>query len=148
MARILVMHGPNLNLLGDREPHIYGYDTLEDINGRLAQMCEAQGHELDSLQSNAEHVLIDRLHAARKDGTAFILINPGAFTHTSVALLDAFLAAEIPFIEVHLSNVHKREDFRHKSFLASAAVGTVVGLGAHGYELALEAAFRKLAASN
>lgn len=148
MARILVMHGPNLNLLGDREPHIYGYDTLEDINGRLAQMCEAQGHELDSLQSNAEHVLIDRLHAARKDGTAFILINPGAFTHTSVALLDAFLAAEIPFIEVHLSNVYKREDFRHKSFLASAAVGTVVGLGAHGYELALEAAFRKLAASN
>jgi len=148
MARILVMYGPNLNRLGDREPHIYGYDTLEDINGRLAQMCEAQGHELDSLQSNAEHMLIDRLHAARKDGTAFILINPGAFTHTSVALLDAFLAAEIPFIEVHLSNVHKREDFRQKSFLASAAVGTVVGLGAHGYELALEAAFRKLAVTN
>lgn len=145
MARILVLHGPNLNLLGDREPHIYGHDTLDDINGRLASMCESQGHQLDSMQSNAEHELVDRLHAARKDGTAFIIINPGAFTHTSVALLDAFLAANIPFIEVHLSNLHRREDFRQKSFLASAAVGTVVGLGAHGYELALEAAFRKLA---
>ena len=145
MARILVLHGPNLNLLGDREPHIYGYDTLDDINGRLAQMCEGHGHQLDTLQSNAEHELIERLHAARKDGTAFILINPGAFTHTSVALLDAFLAADIPFIEVHLSNLHRREEFRQKSYLASAAVGTVVGLGAQGYELALEAAFRKLA---
>jgi len=145
MARILVLHGPNLNLLGDREPHIYGYDTLDDINGRLAGMCESNGHQLDSLQSNAEHELIDRLHAARKDGTAFIIINPGAFTHTSIALLDAFLAADIPFIEVHLSNLHRREDFRQKSYLASAAIGTVVGLGAHGYEMAMEAAFRKLA---
>ena len=145
MTRILVLHGPNLNLLGDREPHIYGYDTLADINSRLAEMCERHGHQLDTLQSNAEHELIERLHSARKDGTAFIIINPGAFTHTSVALLDAFLAADIPFIEVHLSNLHRREDFRQKSYLASAAVGTIVGLGAQGYELALEAAFRKLA---
>jgi 3-dehydroquinate dehydratase-2 len=147
MARILVLNGPNLNLLGDREPHIYGSDTLSDINGRLAKLCESEGHELDALQSNAEYELIDRLHAARKDDTAFIIINPGAFTHTSIALLDAFLAAEIPFIEVHLSNLHRREDFRQKSYLAGAAVGTIVGLGAHGYELALQAAFRKLAAS-
>lgn len=148
MAKILVLNGPNLNLLGDREPHIYGTDTLADINGRLAAMCEAQGHQLDSLQSNAEYVLIDRLHAARKDGTGFIIINPGAFTHTSIALLDAFLAAEIPFIEVHLSNLHRQEAYRQHSYLASAAVGTVVGLGAQGYELALQAAFRRLAQGN
>ncbi len=146
MAHILVLHGPNLNLLGDREPHIYGTDTLDDINGRLTEMCRKQDHQLDTLQSNAEHQLIDRLHAARKDGTAFIIINPGAFTHTSIALLDAFLAADIPFIEVHLSNLHRREAFRQKSYLAAAAVGTIVGFGAHGYELALEAAMRKLAA--
>jgi 3-dehydroquinate dehydratase-2 len=145
MASILVLHGPNLNLLGDREPHIYGYDTLDDINGRLAELCQSQGHALQTLQSNAEYELIDRLHAARKDGTEFIIINPGAFTHTSVALLDAFLAASIPFIEVHLSNLHRREDYRQKSFLASAAVGTIVGLGAHGYELAMQAAFKQLA---
>jgi len=144
MAKLLVLHGPNLNLLGDREPHIYGTDTLADINGRLAALAEGRGHQLEALQSNAEHVLIDRLHAARKDGTAFIIINPGAFTHTSVALLDAFLAAQIPFIEVHLSNLHRREAFRQHSYLAGAAVGTVVGLGAHGYELALEAALRRL----
>ena len=148
MARILVLNGPNLNLLGDREPHIYGTDTLADINGRLADQCADHGHELDTLQSNAEHELIDRLHAARKDGTEFIIINPGAFTHTSIALLDAFLAADIPFIEVHLSNLHRRESFRQKSFLAGAAVGTIVGFGAHGYELALEAACRRLAAGN
>ena len=145
MARILVLHGPNLNLLGDREPHIYGYDTLDDINGRLAEMCNNHGHQLDTLQSNAEYELIDCLHAARKNGTAFIVINPGAFTHTSIALLDAFLAASIPFIEVHLSNLHRREEYRQKSYLAAAAVGTIVGLGAQGYELAMEAAFRQLA---
>ncbi len=144
MARILVLHGPNLNLLGEREPHIYGSDTLDDINGRLRALCEQQGHELEALQSNAEHVLIDRLHAARKDGTAFIIINPGAFTHTSIALLDAFLAAEIPFIEVHLSNLHRREAYRQKSYLAGAAVGCVIGLGAQGYELAMAAAIRQL----
>ena len=145
MASILVLNGPNLNLLGDREPHIYGYDTLADINARLAPLCEDQGHELHTLQSNAEHELIDRLHAARKDGTEFIIINPGAFTHTSIALLDAFLAAQIPFIEVHLSNLHRREDYRQKSFLAGAAVGTIVGFGAQGYELALQVAFKQLA---
>ncbi|MBL4820815.1 MAG: type II 3-dehydroquinate dehydratase [Gammaproteobacteria bacterium] len=145
MTSILVLHGPNLNLLGEREPHIYGHDTLDDINGRLAAMCASNGHEFQTLQSNAEHELVDRLHAARNDGTDFILINPGAFTHTSVALLDAFLATGIPFIEVHLSNLHRREDFRQKSFLASAAVGTIVGLGAQGYELALQAAFKQLA---
>ncbi len=148
MASILVLHGPNLNLLGDREPHIYGYDTLDDINGRLAVLCESNGHELQTLQSNAEHELVDRLHAARKDGTHFIIINPGAFTHTSIALLDAFLATAIPFIEVHLSNPHRREEYRHKSFLAGAAVGTIVGLGAQGYELALQAAFKQLAETN
>ena len=142
MAKILVLHGPNLNLLGDREPEIYGYDTLADINGRLADACRSQGHELDSLQSNAEHELIERLHLARKDGTDFIIINPGAFTHTSIALLDAFLAANIPFIEVHLSNLHRREDYRQKSYFSGAAVGTIVGLGALGYELALQAALQ------
>ena len=124
MAKILVLHGPNLNLLGDREPEIYGYDTLADINGRLAASCQAKGHELDTLQSNAEHELIERLHLARKDNTEFIIINPGAFTHTSIALLDAFLAANLPFIEVHLSNLHKREDYRQKSYFAGAAVGS------------------------
>ena len=145
MASILVLNGPNLNLLGDREPHIYGHDTLADINGRLVELCTSQGHQFETLQSNAEHELINRLHAARKDGTEFIIINPGAFTHTSVALLDAFLATGIPFIEVHLSNIHRREDYRQKSYLAGAAVGTIVGLGAQGYELALQAAFKKLA---
>ena len=148
MASILVLNGPNLNLLGDREPHIYGYDTLDDINGRLATLCESNGHQLQTLQSNAEHELIDRLHAARKDGTEFIIINPGAFTHTSIALLDAFLAAAIPFIEVHLSNLHRREEYRQKSFLAGAAVGTIVGLGAQGYELAMQAAVKQLTAKN
>lgn len=146
MAKILVLNGPNLNLLGSREPHIYGSDTLDDINARLAKQCQQAGHELDHLQSNAEAELIERLHQARTDGTAFILINPGAFTHTSIALRDAFLASEIPFIEVHLSNLHAREDFRQVSFLADIAVGSVVGLGALGYELALQAACKQLAA--
>jgi 3-dehydroquinate dehydratase-2 len=145
MARILVLNGPNLNLLGEREPQLYGYDTLDDINTRLASQCESQGHQLETLQSNSEQELIERLHKARKDGTGFIIINPGAFTHTSIALLDAFLAAQIPFIEVHLSNLHRREAYRQKSFLAAAAVGTIVGLGAQGYELALQAAFKRLA---
>lgn len=148
MARILVLNGPNLNLLGDREPHIYGHDTLDDINARLAALCKQHGHQLDCLQSNAEHELIERLHQARKDGTAFIIINPGAFTHTSIALLDAFLAAGIPFIEVHLSNLHKREEYRRKSYFSAAAIGTIVGLGAQGYELALQAACKQLAGSN
>lgn len=144
MASILALHGPNLNLLGHREPHIYGSDTLADINNRLAAQCEDAGHSFDALQSNAEYELIDRLHLARKDGTDFMLVNFGGFTHTSISLRDAILAAELPFIEVHLSNLHKRESYRHKSYFADIAVGSIVGLGAQGYELALQAAFKQL----
>ena len=144
MASILALHGPNLNLLGHREPHIYGSDTLADINQRLAQQCTAAGHVFHTLQSNSESELIDRLHQARTDGTAFMLVNFGGFTHTSIAIRDAILAAEIPFIEVHLSNLHKREEFRHKSYFADIAIGSIVGLGAQGYELALQAAFKQL----
>ncbi len=144
MASILALHGPNLNLLGHREPHIYGSDTLADINGRLAGLCASAGHEFDSLQSNSEGEIIDRLHLARTDGTAFMLVNFGGFTHTSIAIRDAILAAEIPFIEVHLSNLHKREEYRHKSYFADIAIGSIVGLGAQGYELALQSAFKQL----
>ena len=144
MASILALHGPNLNLLGQREPHIYGSDTLDDINQRLASQCESAGHQFSHLQSNSEAELIDRLHQARSDGTAFILVNFGGFTHTSVALRDAMLATELPFIEVHLSNLHAREAFRHKSYFADIAVGSIVGLGAQGYELALQAALNRL----
>lgn len=144
MASILVLHGPNLNLLGTREPAVYGTDTLADIDRRLADRATAAGHALQSLQSNAEHVLIDRIHAARLDGTAFILINPGAFTHTSIALRDALLAAALPFIEVHLSNVHAREPFRRHSYLSDVAVGVICGFGPQSYELALQAALARL----
>jgi 3-dehydroquinate dehydratase II len=144
MAKILVLNGPNLNLLGEREPHIYGTDSLDDINGRLSKMCKEHGHQLKTLQSNAEHVLIERLHAARKDATAFILINPGGFSHTSIALRDAILATELPFIEVHLSNLHRREEYRRKSYFSDIAIGTIVGLGAQGYELAILAACKHL----
>jgi 3-dehydroquinate dehydratase-2 len=144
MARILVLHGPNLNLLGVREPEVYGRDTLADIDGRLGSLAAARGHQVVSLQSNSEHALIDALHAAKRDGTAFVIINPGAFTHTSIALRDAFLSVSIPFIEVHLSNVYAREAFRHGSYLRDIARGVVIGLGAVGYELALEAAMRGL----
>lgn len=147
MATILALHGPNLNLLGHREPDIYGSDTLADINARLAARCSEAGHDFQHLQSNAESELIERLHAAREDGTAFLLVNFGGFTHTSIALRDAMLAAELPFIEVHLSNLHAREEFRHHSFFADIAVGSIVGLGAQGYELALEAAITKLNAN-
>ncbi len=145
MASILALHGPNLNLLGSREPHIYGSDTLEDINQRLASQCADAGHQFESLQSNAEDELIERLHAARNDGTSFMIVNFGGFTHTSIAIRDAILASEIPFIEVHLSNLYKREEYRHKSYFSDIAVGCVIGLGAQGYELALQAACRKLA---
>jgi len=145
MASILALHGPNLNLLGSREPHIYGHDTLADIDARLAKQCADAGHTFNSLQSNAEATLIDRLHTARTDGTAFMIVNFGGFTHTSISLRDAILAAEIPFIEVHLSNLHSREQFRHESYFSDIAVGVIVGLGAQGYELALQAACRKLA---
>lgn len=145
MAKILALHGPNLNLLGHREPHIYGSDTLDDINKRLADQCAATGHEFDSLQSNSEAALIDRIQLARIDGTAFMLVNFGGFTHTSIAIRDAMLAAGAPFIEVHLSNLFSREDYRHKSYFSDIAVGCVIGLGAQGYELALQAVCRKLA---
>ncbi len=144
MASILLLHGPNLNLLGTREPDVYGATTLEQINQQLQAQCEAAGHTLDYLQSNAEYRLIDRIHAARTDGTDFILFNPAAFTHTSVALRDALLAVNIPLIEVHLSNVHKREPFRHHSYFSDIAVGVICGLGASGYRLALEAALEQL----
>lgn len=147
MATLLVLHGPNLNLLGTREPAVYGSTTLADINQSLIQQAEAAGHQLSCLQSNAEHVLIERIHQARQDKVNFILINPAAFTHTSVALRDALLAVDIPFIEVHLSNVHKREAFRHHSYFSDSAVGVICGLGACGYRLALEAALEQLASS-
>lgn len=140
MTRILVLNGPNLNLLGTREPHIYGTTTLADIASQLTALAGAQGVALDHFQSNAEHELINRVHAAREDGTTFILINPGAFTHTSVALRDALAGVAIPFIEVHISNVHAREAFRQHSYLSDIAVGVICGLGVQGYELALHAA--------
>lgn len=140
MASILVINGPNLNLLGTREPAVYGAYTLESINARLTELAKAAGHHLQCLQSNAEYELVERIHEAKTEGIDFIIINPAAFTHTSVALRDALLAVAIPFIEVHLSNVHAREAFRHHSYFSDIAVGTIVGLGAHGYELALQAA--------
>jgi 3-dehydroquinate dehydratase-2 len=146
LAKLLVLHGPNLNLLGTREPEVYGRTTLSEIDATLAKTAEAAGHELTSLQSNAEHVLIDRVQAAAKDGTAFILINPGAFTHTSIALRDAFAAVGLPFIELHLSNVHAREEFRRHSYLSDLAVGVIAGFGADSYRLALDAALRRLGA--
>jgi len=144
MAKILVLNGPNLNLLGTREPEVYGKLTLGDIEARLKKMAADSRHSLEFMQSNAETSLIDRIHAARAEGVQFIIINPAAFTHTSVALRDALLAVAIPFIEVHLSNVHARESFRHHSYFSDIAVGTIVGLGAQGYELALQAAFARL----
>lgn len=144
MTRILALHGPNLNLLGSREPGIYGADTLDAINQRLADRCQQAGVAFDSFQSNHEGALVDRVQAARADGTRFILINPGAFTHTSVALRDALLGVAIPFVEVHLSNVHAREEFRRHSYFSDIAVGVICGLGAQGYELALEYALRQL----
>jgi len=144
MARILLINGPNLNLLGSREPEVYGSATLPQIETRLTELARKLGHELACFQSNAEHELVERIHAARTDGTAFVLINPGALTHTSIALRDALLGVSIPFIEVHLSNVFARESFRHHSFLSDIAVGCIFGLGAVGYELALDAAARRL----
>jgi len=144
MASILVLNGPNLNLLGTREPEVYGADTLEDINARLSKQCQESGHDIEFSQSNAESEIINKIHQAKLDEVAFIIINPAAFTHTSVALRDAFLSVEIPFIEVHLSNVYKREEFRHKSLLSDIAEGCIIGLGAKGYELALTAVLSKL----
>ncbi|TAK92842.1 MAG: type II 3-dehydroquinate dehydratase [Aquabacterium sp.] len=144
--QILVLHGPNLNLLGTREPEVYGATTLEQINTGLVDYAALRGASLSAFQSNHEGALIDRVHAARTDGTRFIVINPGAYTHTSVALRDALAGVAVPFIEVHLSNVHKREPFRHHSYFSDIAEGVIVGLGAAGYRLALEAALDKLGA--
>ena len=143
---ILVLHGPNLNLLGVREPQVYGATTLAQINEDLRNMAQARGAQLQAVQSNHEGVLIDAVHAARNDGTQFVIINPGAFTHTSVALRDALAGVALPFIEVHLSNVHRREAFRHHSYFSDLAEGVIVGLGPLGYRLALEAALTRLQA--
>lgn len=145
MAQLLVLHGPNLNLLGTREPEVYGRTTLAEIDADLRARAEAAGHRLDSLQSNAEHALVDRIQAARGDGTALILINPAAFTHTSVAIRDALAAVAIPFIEIHLSNPHTREPFRRHSYVSDLAVGVICGFGADSYRYALEAAIKRLA---
>ncbi|MEP6503704.1 MAG: type II 3-dehydroquinate dehydratase [Betaproteobacteria bacterium] len=140
---VLVLHGPNLNLLGTREPAVYGSATLPDIDRELTQIATEAGSRLESLQSNHEGVLIDRVHAARGDGTDFIVINPAGFTHTSVALRDAFAAVAIPFVEVHLSNIHRREPFRHHSYFSDLAEGVICGLGAQGYVLALKFALAR-----
>ena len=144
MAELLVLNGPNLNLLGTREPEHYGRATLEEINARLSAQAQAAGHRIQFFQSNAEHELVNRVQQALAEKVAFILINPAAFTHTSVALRDALAAAKIPFIEVHLSNVHARESFRKHSYFSDLAVGAITGLGPQGYELALSAAIDRL----
>jgi 3-dehydroquinate dehydratase-2 len=144
MAGILLLNGPNLNLLGLREPGIYGSADLKSIETKLQGLALRRGHSLIPFQSNAEHELIAKIHGAKPDGVAFVIINPGAFTHTSIALRDAFLAVAVPFIEVHLSNVFARELFRRHSYLSDIAVGCIFGLGPIGYELALEAACGRL----
>jgi 3-dehydroquinate dehydratase-2 len=144
MAKLLVLHGPNLNLLGSREPEVYGKTTLNDINNDLLNKAKLNNHQLDILQSNAEHELVDRIHLARTNNTDFIIINPAAFTHTSVSIRDALSAVEIPFIEVHLSNVHKRENFRKHSYFSDIAQGVISGFGAHSYQLAFDAALAQL----
>ena len=146
MARVLLLNGPNLNLLGSREPGIYGAETLESIEKRAAEVAREAGHELSAFQSNAEHELIDRIQRAPADGIGFLIFNPAAFTHTSVALRDAIAAVRLPFIEVHLSNTHAREPFRRHSYFSDIAVGVIAGFGAFGYELAVRAAARHLAA--
>lgn len=142
MKTVLVLHGPNLNLLGYREPEVYGHVTLDEINQKLQQLAQSRGAKLLHFQSNAEAALVDRIQMARQDGTSFIIINPAAFTHTSVALRDALAAVAIPFIEVHLSNVFAREAFRKESYFSDLAIGVISGLGATGYELALQYALQ------
>ncbi len=144
MASILVLHGPNLNLLGSREPDVYGRTSLSGIDAALAERARQAGHALASFQSNAEHALIERVQAAAHDGTDWILINPAGYTHTSVALRDALAAVAIPFIEVHLSNVHAREAFRRQSYFSDIAAGVICGFGADSYSLALDAILRRL----
>ena len=140
MAGLLLINGPNLNLLGSREPGVYGETNLADVESRLTSLASEQGHDLDCFQSNAEHEIVDRIQKAATDKIDFILLNPGAFTHTSIAIRDALLAVSIPFIEIHLSNVHAREEFRHRSYISAVCRGQIAGFGAFSYILALEAA--------
>lgn len=142
--KILVLHGPNLNLLGIREPQHYGEGTLDDLNHILMSLATARGISLEAFQSNAEHHLVERIHHCLQDMTGFIIINPAAFTHTSIALRDALSGIQVPFIEVHLTNVYSRDSFRHSSYFSDIAVGVIAGLGTHGYELALHYALRFL----
>lgn len=145
--KILLINGPNLNLLGTREPQIYGATTLADVEAAAKAQAQAAGAELAAFQSNHEGAIVDAIHSARTDGTGYIVINPGAYTHTSVAIRDALSGVAIPFIEVHISNVHKREAFRHHSYLSDVAVGTIVGLGTMGYTLALQYALQTMVAT-
>ena len=144
MASLLLLNGPNLNLLGTREPGVYGDTNLQAVEDRMASLASADGHKMTSFQSNAEHEIVDQIQQAATDGVDFIILNPGAFTHTSIAMRDALLAVSIPFIEIHLSNVFAREDFRHSSYFSDIAAGCIFGLGAFGYEIALQAASRLL----
>lgn len=144
MAKLLILNGPNLNLLGTREPEIYGHNTLANIEQGLRKQATAAGHDLDCFQTNTEHELVERIHQAHKEGVAFVLINAGAFTHTSIALRDALAASKIPFYEIHISNVYARESFRHHSYLSDIAAGVIVGFGAMGYGLALTAALENI----
>ena len=146
-STILVIHGPNLNLLGKREPEVYGHLTLDDINQQLSAQAKNATLELDSFQSNWEGAIVDRIHQAQQDGVQYIIINPAALTHTSVAVRDALLGVAIPFIEVHLSNVHAREAFRHHSYLPDKAIGVICGLGAKGYAAALDYIIEKIQSS-
>ena len=144
MANLLLLNGPNINLLGQREPEVYGYESLSDVVQRARNTASELGHQIQDFQSNAEHELVDRIHQAKQEGVHMIIFNPGAFTHTSISLRDALLGVDIPFIELHLSNVFAREEFRQHSFLSDIAVGVISGMGAKGYELAVQAADYKL----
>ena len=143
MANFLLLNGPNLNLLGTREPEVYGETTLEEVVEKLSNISSKSGHQLISKQSNAEHELVDQIHRAKDEGVKCIIFNPGAFTHSSISLRDALAGTEIPFIEIHISNIYSREDFRQKSFLSEIAVGIISGLGVEGYELALKVAIKR-----
>jgi 3-dehydroquinate dehydratase-2 len=147
MPKLLLLNGPNLNLLGTREPEVYGHETLADVEAAAKKTAAARGVEIECLQSNHEGALIDRIQAARQDGTGWVVINPGGLTHTSVALRDALAGVAIPFIEVHVSNIHQREAFRHHSFLSAVAAGVIVGFGVAGYQMAVNAAIDRLIGS-
>ena len=148
MANLLLLNGPNLNLLGTREPEVYGHTTLAEIESDITALAERDGHRIECFQSNAEHELVERIHQAPRAGIDCAIINPGAFTHTSVAIRDAFLATDLPFIEIHISNIHQRERFRRRSYLSDVAAGVIVGLGPTGYRLAYQAALSRLPAQS